>query len=99
MAMVWFSEIRECCGKSWKCWRRIIKLFEEYYVNQDIQGRNPVFIPSTQSGKVSGMVQNRNLRISGQTPTRVQETTDYQENSLSMYAFLQLPAGQGTYRL
>ncbi len=37
VAMAWFHGIRECCGVSWKSWRRILRLFEEYYCNQYIQ--------------------------------------------------------------
>ncbi len=45
-AMAWFSEVREHCGKSPRSWRRMIKLFEEYYISQDIrEGTRYLFHP------------------------------------------------------
>lgn len=37
LAWKWFDSIKETCGESWKSWRRMIKLFEEYYHDHDIK--------------------------------------------------------------
>lgn len=36
VAWIWFCEIRNTMGSSWKHWRRILKCYEEYTVNGDI---------------------------------------------------------------
>jgi len=48
VAMAWFNEIKECCGVSWRSWRRVIRLFEEYYYNQDIpEGTRYLYSPGS----------------------------------------------------
>lgn len=48
VALTWFDEIKDFCGVSWRSWRRVIRLFEDYYYNQDIpEGTRYLYSPGS----------------------------------------------------